>query len=84
MINSTTTAAATHGVIVNNDKPPMLSIRRISSVAYAFEDNGSLQNTGRASLLGRRVSPIIEDCRGCPRTRRLGRRINVVMTPRQH
>ena len=33
MINSVTTAAATHGVIDSKANPPRLSMRRISSVA---------------------------------------------------
>ena len=84
MTSRATTAAATHGVMYSKANPPRLSMSRISSVAYAFEDSGSLQNTGRASFFGRSVSPIIEVCRGCPSTRRLGRRVNVVMTPPQH
>ena len=44
----------------------------ISSVAYAFEDSGSLQNTGSAIRFGRRVSPIRSDCIGRPTNNRLG------------
>jgi hypothetical protein len=41
-------------------------------VAYAFDDNASLQNTGRASFFGSNVSPIIELRRGRPTSSRLG------------
>jgi hypothetical protein len=48
-------------------------------VAYAFEDNGSLQNTGSASFLGSNVSPIIELRRGRPTSSRLGSSANVTI-----
>ena len=83
MTSRVTTAAATHGVMESKANPPRLSMRRISSVAYAFEDRGSLQKTGRASFFGKSVSPIIELCRGCPNTKRLGR-LKVVMDTAQH
>ncbi len=40
-------------------------------MAYAFDDNGSLQNTGRASFFGRSVSPRRELANGRPTTMRL-------------
>src|SRR5689334_13852707 len=50
-------AAATHQARCMKASPPRLRISRISSVAYATEDSGSLQNTGMASRLGSSVSP---------------------------
>ncbi len=41
-------------------------------MAYAFDDRGSLQNTGSASFFGSSVSPIIELRSGVPTRRRLG------------
>ena len=51
----------------------MLSTSRISSVAYALDDSGSLQKTGRASRLGSVVSSMRLELIGRPRTILLGR-----------
>ena len=48
-------------------------------MAYALEESGSLQNTGRASLLGSRVSPSEAVFIGRPTTTRLGMEINVML-----
>jgi hypothetical protein len=45
---------------------------RISSVAYAFEDSGSLQNTGNASLFGSSVLPNRSLRSGRPTSNRFG------------
>ena len=41
-------------------------------MAYAFDDSGSLQNTGSAMLLGSRVSPSRSLRRGRPTSSRFG------------
>ena len=48
----------TYQVQWSRESPPRRRISRISSVAYATEESGSLQKIGRASRLGSRVSPI--------------------------
>ena len=54
---------------------------RISSVAYAFDDSGSLQNTGRASFFGSSVSPMRELLSGRPTISRLGSAVTCVTWP---
>ena len=53
-------------------------------MAYAFDDNGSLQKTGRASFLGSSVSPIIELWRGRPTNSRLGSSVSMVTNEAKH
>ena len=57
MTSSKTTAAATHGVRWSSARPPRPSTSTICSVAYATDESGSEQNTGRASRFGSSVSP---------------------------
>src|SRR6476646_6303928 len=52
-----TTVSPTHGVWVKAATPPAANTRTICSVAYATEEIGSLQNTGKASQVGSNVSP---------------------------
>ena len=80
-MSRTTTAAAIHGVRYSSVSPPTLSMSRISSVAYAFEESGSLQNTGSASFFGSNVSPIMQLRRGRPTSSRLGIPPNVFTNP---
>lgn len=63
---------------------PRLSISRISSLAYALDDKGSLQRTGRTSFFGSNVSPIIELYRGRPARSRLGTWVSVLTTSAAH
>lgn len=53
-------------------------------MAYAFDDRGSLQNTGSASFFGSSVSPIIELRSGVPTRRRLGNAAREVTPTAQH
>ena len=50
-------------------------------MAYAFEDNGSLQNTASAIFFGSRVSPIRPESSRRPTSSRLGMLISEVMPP---
>ena len=84
MTSSSTTAAATQGVRCRSASPPRPSMSRISSVAYAFEDSGSLQKTGSASFLGSNVSPIRALSSGVPTRSRLGRVAKLVTSSRKH
>ena len=49
-------AALTYQAKWKKASPPKLKMSRISSVAYATDDSGSLQKTGMASFFGSSVS----------------------------
>ena len=50
-------------------------------MAYALDDNGSLQKTGSASFFGSSVSPICELSSGRPTSQRLGTDHNLSIAP---
>ena len=50
-------------------------------MAYAFDDSGSLQNTGSASFFGSSVSPMRVLLSGRPTSNRLGTCASAFMTP---
>jgi hypothetical protein len=77
---SVTTTAATQAVRCSSVSPPRLSMSRISSVAYALDDRGSLQNTGSASFFGSSVSPRRSLLIGRPTRKRYGNSSRVFFT----
>ena len=70
MTSSSTTAAPTQGVRCRSAIPPSPSTSTICSVAYATDESGSEQKTGRARRFGSSVSPIRSERSGLPSRRR--------------
>jgi hypothetical protein len=70
VIITTATATATHGEYMYAAAPAIDSVSRISSGAYATDDNASEANTGNAMRLGSSVCCSRSDRNGRPTSSR--------------